>query len=65
MSMFIRQMSDAELILAAAGAIKIGASETARAIAREQRRRLLAELSPPTRDDIRRTVAETKKELGK
>lgn len=46
MSMFLRQMSDAELIIVATAAIKSGARETAKAIAREQRRRLVSELQP-------------------
>ena len=65
MSVFIRQMSDAELTIAAVAAIKCGARQTAKAIAREQGRRLGIELQPPTRDDIRRTVTETKKEMGR
>lgn len=46
MSMFIRQVSDEELIVLAVAAIKCGAKQTARAIAREQRRRLINELQP-------------------
>jgi hypothetical protein len=62
--LIIRNMTEAELTVAAVAAIRAGAKETARAIAREQGRRLREELQP-SREAIRRTVAETKKEMGK